>query len=366
MERTYPGPVWERASPEEVGMSEPVLAEAREEVEARSNGDPYRVVVVRGGRIVAEWTAGMGPDERVWMASAAKSIFASMLGVAVEEGMVDSPDDYLREYYPEALDVLPGEGPKEGRHARHRDREITLRQLISNTSGYLKPGERPGEVKHYQTFGMNVLCHAIASQYGVWDAERPPRQVDTITRDRSGTTSHVYDTDDPDAPPGFSLLVDTRFRVPLQADWRYYVANFTGMPDARLSHFGYYPGVTASARDIARLGWLWCNWGQWEGEQLVPEGWLRESVRPAPAERAADPEDEMIETYGQGFWTNGAGALWPSLPRDSFAASGAGSVHVWVCPSHDLVVAQSPGVYDDQTELDEFLLGRVVDAVADS
>jgi len=39
----------------------------------------------------------------------------------------------------------------------------------------------------------------------------------------------------------------------------------------------------------------------------------------------------------------------PSVPRDSFAANGAGRRHIWVCPSLDLVVAQSPGLCKNQT-----------------
>ena len=44
---------------------------------------------------------------------------------------------------------------------------------------------------------------------------------------------------------------------------------------------------------------------------------------------------------------------------------GAGRQHIWVCPSLDLVVAQSPGPFEDQRELGEGLLGRVVGALVD-
>ena len=67
--------------------------------------------------------------------------------------------------------------------------------------------------------------------------------------------------------------------------------------------------------------------------------------------------------YGYAFWTNEYGLLWPSLPRDSFAASGAGSQHIGVCPSLDLVVVQSPGLWQEQTENDVGLLGMIVAAL---
>jgi len=246
---------------------------------------------VRGGRVVAEWGRGLDAARRVRLASATKSTFATVLGIAVAEGMVPSADARLADHFPGALDVLPGEGSKPGRHARASDRGITLRQLAANTSGYLKPDEPPGAVKHYQTFGMNVLAHALAATYG------------------------AYDPADPEGSPGFALLADTRLRIPLRGSWDYYLNDFEHPEGARLGRFGYFPGIAATARDMARLGWLWCRYGHWAGEQVVPEAWLREATTVQPAEREADPERNVLETYGLGFWTNGEGALWPALPR---------------------------------------------------
>ena len=78
--------------------------------------------------------------------------------------------------------------------------------------------------------------------------------------------------------------------------------------------------------------------------------------------------------YGLGFWCNDTGVLWPDLPRDSFAASGVGKRLIWVCPSLDLVVVQSPGTYTQSGVFDspegieghrgmQELLGRVVDSI---
>ncbi len=129
----------------------------------------YRVVIVRSGSVVAEWAHGVAHDKQWGMASAAKSIYSSALAIAIEEGKIGSADDRVVDDYPVMMDVPDGTGPKPGRYAFEKDRAITFRQLISNTSGYMKPGEEPGAVVHYQTFGMNILCHAIATAYGFWD-----------------------------------------------------------------------------------------------------------------------------------------------------------------------------------------------------
>jgi CubicO group peptidase (beta-lactamase class C family) len=338
--RVYPDAEWDLVLPAEAGFDAGKLQSAGrwlEETAARMEEGRYRAVVVRGGRLVAEWNHGVDRDERLWLASATKSIFASILGIVIDEGTLPSVDARVIDYYPEAMDVPGGEGPKEGRYVFDKDREITFRQLISNTSGYMKPGEEPGKVFHYQTYGMNILTHAIAKAYG------------------------LYDIRDPEGSPGFKQLVESRLRIPIGAGWGYYLANFDLHPKARIQIFGYYDGVRSSALDMARLGWLWCNWGRWEDRQLIPEAWLREATRVAPDIRANCPREQW--NYGYAFWTNEYGELWPSLPKDSYAASGAGSQHIWVCPSLDMVVTQSPGLWQNQAENDTGLLRLIVDAV---
>ncbi len=336
MSTIYPGAEWARVSPEEAGFETAKLEKAKQWLENYVGDGRYRVVIVRGGRVVAEWNHNLEREAQLWLASATKSIFSSILGIVIAEGKLPSADAKVIDYYPEAFDVPEGTGPKPGRYVFEKDRAITFRQLISNTSGYMKPGEEPGQVFHYQTYGMNILTHAIAKIYG------------------------LYDTNDPEGSPGLKQLVEEKLRKPVGATWGYYLANFDLHSEARINIFGYYDGVKASALDMARLGWLWRNWGRWEGKQVIPEEWLREATRAAPDIRANCPPDQW--RYGYAFWTNDHGQLWPSLPRDSYAASGAGSKHIWVCPSLDLVVTQSPGLWQDQAENDTGLLRFVVEA----
>lgn len=333
----YPADQWETIAPESAGFDPAKLGQAGQWLEDNVGDRRYRAVIVRGGRLVAEWNHGVARDAQLELKSATKSIFSSILGIVIAEGKLPSADARLIDYYPEAFDVPEGTGPKPGRYVFDKDHAITFRQLISNTSGYMKPGEEPGQVFHYQTYGMNILTHALAKIYG------------------------DYDIDDPEGSPGLKPLVERYLREPIGATWGYYSANFDLGPQARINIFGYYDGVQATALDMARLGWLWRNWGRWGDRQVIPEAWLREATQIAPDIRAHCPEDQW--QYGYAFWTNAEGVLWPSLPHDSYAASGAGSQHIWVCPSLDLVVTQSPGLWDDQAENDTGLLKLVVEAI---
>jgi CubicO group peptidase (beta-lactamase class C family) len=240
------------------------------------------------------------------------------------------------DYYPEMMDVAEDEGPKTERYAFEKDRAITFRQLISNTSGYMKPGEIPGTVFHYQTFGMNILTHAIAKQY------------------------NLYDSKDPERLPGCGKLIEEKIRNPIGGVWDYWYSNFQLQPNAKLGVFGYYTQIVADAHDMARMGYLWLNNGNWNGKQIIPREWHEEAIHTAPAILENGSEDEW--KYGYGFWSNDHGKLWPQLPSDSYAASGAGQKHIWVCPSLDLVVSQSPGIWENQEENADGLLRLVVEA----
>jgi CubicO group peptidase (beta-lactamase class C family) len=185
---------------------------------------------------------------------------------------------------------------------------------------------------------MNVLCHAIATVYGLYDSRAPERL------------------------PGSGQLIQEKLRDPIGAAWTYRYWNFPPPPDSLTGIFGYYSEIDASARDLARLGLLWMHWGRWKERQVVPEDWMHKAARTAPDIRANCLKDQWC--YGYAFWTNEHSILWPSLPRDSFAASGAGRIHVWVCPSLGLVVVQSPGIYEDQKDNDSGVLGRLVEALS--
>jgi CubicO group peptidase (beta-lactamase class C family) len=336
----FPGSEWESRPPEALGFDNERLEQARRQVDESSDTASYRVVVVRGGYLAAEWRRGIEIDQRLGQASASKSYFSCLLGIAVAEGVIPSADAKVVEVYPEMMAVGDGEGPKLGRHAFDKDRDITFRQLICNTSGYMKPGEAPGEVFHYQTFGMNLLTNGLASAYG------------------------LYDSSDPDRLPGANQLLAEKIRDPIGGDWDHTYTDFDHPPGAKKGIFGHSSRVVATERQTARAGWLWLNGGRWKDQQVVPEAYLRQATRTNDDILTHEAQDNWH--YGHGFWTNDHGKLWPDLPRDCFAARGAGAKLIWVCPSLDLVVVQNPGTWEDvgmPVERNQ-MIGRELAAIA--
>jgi CubicO group peptidase (beta-lactamase class C family) len=89
----------------------------------------------------------------------------------------------------------------------------------------------------------------------------------------------------------------------------------------------------ASARDWARLGNLYLQDGVWNGERILPEGFVKFVSTLAPAWKA-----DRRPIYGAFFWLNGDGRF--PVPREAYYMAGAGGQYTLIIPSHDLVVAR--------------------------
>ncbi len=89
----------------------------------------------------------------------------------------------------------------------------------------------------------------------------------------------------------------------------------------------------ASARDWERLGNLYLQDGVWNGERILPEGFVQFVSSVAPA-WAADHRP----IYGAFFWINGDGSF--PVPRSTYYMTGVGGQYTLIIPSHDLVVVR--------------------------
>jgi CubicO group peptidase (beta-lactamase class C family) len=338
----FPTAEWTFLAPDHAGFSAERLADVKRWQLAFAAGKPFRLVIARHGYLLADWSHGIDPDAGIRFHSASKSVYASLLGIAVAEGKLPSIDARVVDTYPEMMAVADGEGPKPGRYAYPENQEITFRQLIGNTSGYLKPGERPGARFHYQTFGMNILTHALATLYGL--------------RDGGGL-------------PDCGRLMNDRIRDPIAGSWQHIYSDFdyASGTGAKKAVYGHGLDVVANARDAARIGHLWLNLGRWGDRQLVPRAYLEQATRTNADILANEPEENW--KYGLGFWVNDHGRLWPDLPRDLFGAWGAGARYIWVSPALDLVVALCPGPWPDMREeadripREQAVLARLLDAL---
>jgi CubicO group peptidase (beta-lactamase class C family) len=94
----------------------------------------------------------------------------------------------------------------------------------------------------------------------------------------------------------------------------------------------------ATARDWARFGLLFLEGGVWQGERILPAGWVAYSTTPTP--RA--PQGR----YGAHWWLNAgepddpSDRPWPDMPTDTFSTRGHEGQEVVVVPSRELVLVR--------------------------
>src|SRR3990172_3406722 len=99
-----------------------------------------------------------------------------------------------------------------------------------------------------------------------------------------------------------------------------------------------------SGRDWARLGNLYLQDGVWNGERILPEGFVAFASTLAPAWQA-----DGRPIYGGFVWLNGDGAF--PVPREAYYMAGAGGQTTFIIPSHDLVIVRMGHFRGDGEEM---------------
>jgi CubicO group peptidase (beta-lactamase class C family) len=289
----------------------------------RPRGPANGLLLHRGVRAAA-WGETTQADQ---VFSVAKSFLSLLAGLAVADGRIPDLDRPVRE----SVDDGGFEGPHNG--------AVTWRHLLTLTSEW--QGELFGKA---DTVDHNRSLNAEGSAVkGLPRTLQPPGTFweynDVRVNRLSLALMRVF---------GRTLvdILASRIMRPIGASddwlWEGYETSWVevgGLPMQAVpggTHWG--GGITMHAADMARVGQLTLQDGVWEGRRILPEGWVAASTTPCPLNRS----------YGLLWWLNAEGK-WPSLPRDSFAASGAGGNLIWICPSRQAVAVlrwTEPAMHD--------------------
>jgi CubicO group peptidase (beta-lactamase class C family) len=104
-----------------------------------------------------------------------------------------------------------------------------------------------------------------------------------------------------------------------------------------------------STRDMARVGYLMLRGGRWNGKQIIPADWVRESTRAFTHVSEMNPAARRSGPFGYGYlWWIWDGPYADGPYKGAFTGLGAIGQHITVLPELDLVVAHktSPGQVD--------------------
>ncbi len=296
-----------RSSPEAQGVSSSGV-QAFVEAADRKIDSFHSFMLVRHGHVVAEgWWAPYSAGSRHSLFSLSKSFTSTAVGLAIAEGKL-SVDDEILKFFPEDAPKNPSQHLK----------SMRVSDLLRMSTGHQVEPKRPrGEVwtkvflaqpvphkpgTHFlyntsATYMLSAIVQKVTGQT-VLDYLRP-RLFEPL-----GIENPTWDT----SPQGISL--------------------------------GGY-GLSVRTEDIAKLGQLYLQKGQWNGRPLVPAAWV-DAATARQTSNGSNPKSDWDQGYGYQFWRCRHGA---------FRGDGAFGQYCIVLPEQDAVIAITSGVRDMQAVL---------------
>jgi CubicO group peptidase (beta-lactamase class C family) len=305
----FPGTDWQVSKPETQSMSPEILDQVGQWLKDYGS---QTGMVVRHGRIVGQWYFDAAtPETKYVVYSTTKSFASTAAGLAIGAKKLNL-DSKVGDFFPAAM---PAE-----------KREITVRQLLSMTSGAhnanlilarndlfhyvlseLPMDHPPGEKWEYNNSGLALLSPVVRKATG--------QNIDEILDEgvfkKIGIKRDQWTWDERDGMP-----------IP-------------------------YSGLRITARGLARFGLLFLNKGSWHGEKIISSDWVT---------AATHASQDLNQRYGYLWWNNSTLA-WPGVPADAFAAMGKFDNDMLVVPSLDMIVIRQIG--DDPVAKRKIKIGEL-------
>ena len=291
------------SSDPELQATPPKLSAALEESFADDTGklNTRAIVVLKDGQLIAErYADGFSASTPLLGWSMAKSVTNAMIGLMVQDNKLSTAQPApIKEWQNDAR------------------REITIDALLRMSSGlaFTEDYASPSDATRMLFGAKNAASVAIAAP-----ATAKPNEVWSYS---SGTTNILQAI----IRRQFATLGDY-IAYPYQR-----LFGKLGMTSAVLETdaSGVFVGSSfmyATARDWAKFGQLYLQDGIWQGQRLLPEGWVTYSS-------TLTPKSDGV--YAAQFWLNKNDS---SFPQDAFMADGFEGQNVAIIPSKQLVIVR--------------------------
>ena len=313
-EPAWPTNGWTTSTPSAQGMDGSRL-DAALEAARKQKLALHAVLVIRHGYIVKEKYYPPFDAETVnELYSCTKSFVSALVGIAIDKGYIAAVSQPALGFFPDKnfektdsrkkaikledlLTMSSGLGWVEG-DATYSQLYATSRDWVTFVLG-LPMAAAPGKLFNYSSGNSHILSAIIQKKTGMNTYDFARKQL----FDPLGIRNPTWDRDPSGIPIG---------------GW----------------------GLKLTPRDMAKLGYLYLHEGVWEGKQIVPASWVRNSTRPhIPA--GGDLK------YGYQWW------IYP--PGPWFAALGRFGQGIFVVPSLDMVVVFTAKIDSNDPEAELML-----------
>ena len=246
-----PGDDWNVSTPTEQGLDPMLVAEMY--YNAAELETIYSLLVIKNGYLIAEDYFNEGSvEQKDRLQSVTKSFTSALVGIALEQGYLSSMDQKMLDFFPEVADQITDP----------RKEQITIRHLLQMRAGY--PWEETDP----------ALWDGLLSGYYVPLIEEFPLIADP------GTEFHYSNL----TSNWLGIIVDRATGTNLKSFAEEHLFTPLGVEvgewgtDAE-GHNNGCADLHLTARDMAKFGLLYLNEGQYEGNQIVPADWIRESLK---------------------------------------------------------------------------------------
>lgn len=320
------------------------LAELREWL-LRSDQREFAAVVVRHGHIVLEVERGNSAktDSRR-VASVSKAVCATVLAIASERSQRGGTPHKMSFDDP-AFDFIPWARPL----SDPRKAQITVRQLFNHTSGICPESSgAPNDGAWEYVLGLSgdprTAQLAFAPGTGCGYSTHALCHASLVCEQ---VTGKPYD----------EFAIEALFR-PIGCE-RWWFQYYDGG-----ASIGRHPshGMGMPARDLARIAYCMLREGRWEGRQVIPEWFVRETGAPTHQVESRELRWSYNADYFSHAWElparlrgeNANGHRSDGIPADARYKPGSGGQLIGFVPSLDLVITRQTGA-SGPWAFDEFL-----------
>jgi CubicO group peptidase (beta-lactamase class C family) len=293
----WPTREWRTSTPEEQGMHSQQLAHMLEAVEAQ-NLDLHSLLIIRHGYIVSEtYFSPHDQNTRHELYSCTKSFISTLVGIALDQGRIDRTDHRVLDFFPGSTFA----------NLDSQKQAMTLEDLLTMRSGLDWQEGDPIYQKMYRSTDWVKLV-----------MDEPMAQSPGSSFNYCSGCSHVLS-----AILQQTTGVGTRDFAKQNLFEPLGITNYSWDNDASGIPIGGW-GLWLTPRDMAKLGYLYLQNGQWDGRQIVSAQWVK-----AATQKHTGTGGQLLD-YGYQWW------IYPSL--GAYTALGRYGQMIFVIPESALVI----------------------------
>lgn len=320
---------WQIASAQENGWDSDKLAEISEKINKNEFQKITSVLVAHKGKLIHEQYFNNGHvDYMNDLRSATKSITSLMVGLALEHGHIKSVEQ-------KAFSLIAGKQEFEAMHPLKQ--AITIQDLLSMSSILGCNDDTPyslgNEERMYISYDWVEFVKNIPLRgFAPWE-KRP--EESPFNRAFSYCTAGSF---------LMGAIVEKTSGLKMDAYAKKYLDKPLGIESVKWNYSNH--GITSGAggtryksRDFLKFGELYRQGGQWNGQRVINQKWVDESVKSRVDVR------ENVE-YGY-FWWKFAYEV-DGKKYWSYAASGNGGNYLFVQPELELVTLITSELYNSR------------------